>query len=84
MTKLKDEVKAKYLASGKKYRFSYNGDKEASGYPSRFKRADGIIVTIVRPLYEEEADEPEISSLYLVKIPNGGRIAVFEDELVPA
>ncbi len=75
------ELKKTFFASGKKMLFSFSGDKSSYDYRNRYKRADGQKVTIVRPIVEEELPGEDVSSMYIVKIQNGGQIEVFEDEL---
>lgn len=70
-----------FYKSGSQMVFRYSGDKNTAHYRNGFRRADGKVVTIVRPLIEEESPEQDVSSLYIVKCHNGGRMQVFEDEL---
>lgn len=63
-------------------RFNYSGDKNSFYYKSKYCQADGQKVTIIRALIEEETGDLGASSIYLVKVPNGGTVEAFEDELV--
>lgn len=75
------ELKKTFFASGKEMLFLFSGDKSSYDYRNRYRRADGQKVTIVRPIVEEESPGEDVSSMYIVKVPNGGQIEVFEDEL---
>ena len=73
------ELQKKFFKVGKVMTFLYSGDKSSPEYARKYSRADGANVTIIRPLYEEE--DGDATSLYLVKVPNGGLVEAFEDEL---
>ena len=64
------ELTKHFWKSGKTMRFNYLGDKNSFDYKSK------------RALIEEETGDLGASSIYLVKVPNGGTVEAFEDELV--
>lgn len=76
------ELTKHFWKSGKTMRFNYSGDKNSFYYKSKYCQADGQKVTIIRALIEEETGDLGASSIYLVKVPNGGTVEAFEDELV--